>query len=590
MLKKQTYIIAGLLSFLMAACGNQQKAVTADYYPVGEEYAFDLGSGKNRKADTLTVSRMFIDACGAKAVGDFEGAMVLFGEVLKADPRNAAAMYELGRIYFEFGKLEDAEALLRNAAEKDKNNTYYQATYGNVLLYMARYQEAVAVFEWLTELEPETPDAWIELSFAYERAGKVAESIRVLTEMEALFGPDASILLEQYRMYVRNGRIPEAIAVLNRLIDKSPADPAYYGMLMELYEMSNDTANARKAFDRLMQADPDNADLLFKLAEYQQAAGDREGYMATLQKAFDNPYANIDRKVFVLVPYADSIDRPDFTQKAFVFDLAERLVKAHPEDAKAFAMQGDLLYYGGSVPAARQSYIASTAVRGDVYDVWVKIFSIDAESEQWDSLQAVTQRSIELFPNQAVGYYFSGIAANGQDNPTLAIAQFKRALPMAGTNSQLKAEIWLRLGDVYHALKEHANSDNAYDQSLLLDPNNPYTLNNYAYYLSLRKERLDDALQMAGKAIRLVPNNANLLDTYAWVLYQQGKYADARTALELALQNGGKSSAVVLEHLGDVLYRLGDKENARKYWQQAADLGASTPALLEKISTGTLYE
>ncbi|KRP09811.1 MAG: hypothetical protein ABR95_10665 [Sphingobacteriales bacterium BACL12 MAG-120813-bin55] len=590
MLKKGKYIIACLLPLLLSACGNQQKAVTADYYPVGGEYNVDLGSAKNKKADTLAIARLFIDACGAKAVGDFEGATILFGEVLKSDPRNVAAMYELGRIYFEFGKLEDAAELLRNAAEGDQQNKYYQATYGNVLLYMARYQEAVAVFEWLTELEPEALDSWIELSFAYERAGKVQESIRVLTEMESLFGPDESILMEQYRMYVRNGRITEAIAVLNRLIDKSPSEPAYYGMLMELYEMTNDTVQARKAFEQLLQADPGNADLLFKQAEYQKAAGETEAYIATLQEVFDNPYANIDRKVFVLVPYADSIDRPEFTQKAFVFDLAERLVKAHPLDAKAFAMQGDLLYYGGSVPAARQSYVTSTTLRGDVYDVWVKLFTIDAETEQWDSLQAVTQRSIELFPNQAVGYYFSGVAANGQGNSSLAIAQFKRALPMAGTNSQLKAEIWLRMGDVYHALKEHASSDNAYDQSLLLDPNNPYTLNNYAYYLSLRKERLDDALQMAAKAIRLVPDNANLLDTYAWVLYQQGNYKDARIALETALKNGGTSSAVVLEHMGDVLYRLGEKENARKYWQQAVDQGADSPPLLEKISTGILHE
>ena len=53
------------------------------------------------------------------------------------------------------------------------------------------------------------------------------------------------------------------------------------------------------------------------------------------------------------------------------------------------------------------------------------------------------------------------------------------------------------------------------------------TLNNYAYYLSVRGERLGKALEMTEKSNRLSPNNPVFLDTWAWVLYKKGDFEEA---------------------------------------------------------------
>jgi tetratricopeptide (TPR) repeat protein len=543
----------------------------------------ELGAG-----DSLSIARTFIDGLRAKALGDFEGAISYFGQVVNADPENDAALYELGRIYFEYGRLEEASELLRQAASLDKANPYYQEIYGSILVYLANYKEAVAVFEHLLTLIPDDRDAWLELAIAYEKAGSMHEAIRVFSEMETKFGPGEDLLLEQYRLYVRGGMLEAAVEVLNRLIANSPEEPMFYGMLAELYEMAGETEKAREAFAKLLEADPYNPDLLFKQADYLLLAGDEAGYLATLQQVFDDPDANIDRKVFFLIPFTDSIDIPGFSRKEMVLDLAQRMLNAHPEEAKAYALNADILFYSGLTDQARQNYLQSTGYRADVYDVWVKLFNIDAGAQAWDSLQAVTTRSIELFPNQALGYFFRGIAYAGKKENDEAIRQLKRALPMAVGNDQLRAEIWLRLGDVYHDMQDHAKSDDAYDQCLTITPNNPYALNNYAYYLSLRKVRLDDAEKMAEKANRLVPANPSLLDTWAWVMYQQEDYSRAKELLEQALKAGGEGSAVVLEHYGDTLYRLGQKEEALEYWKKAAEIGEPPASLKEKINSGAL--
>lgn len=584
-------LIVGLLvlSGMWSACSAPQKTAGGVFAPVSTDGEYG-SSQHSPKADSLAMTRVFIDACRARSLGDDEGAVELFREVLQIDPLNDAALFELGKIYFEYGKLDDARELLRLATEQDPANTYYLETYGSALLYLAQYREAIEIYQQLLHIRPDDMDAAFQLAFSFERAGSIEESLSYLRQMEQQFGPDESILMEEYRLFLRNGMLQEGIDVLLRLIENNPDEPVYVSMLADVYELADQSELAEATFDKLLEIDPDNADLQFKKASYQIRSGDREAYWNTLRKVFCNNRASIDKKVFFLVPYVDSVDKKNFTDKDSILEMARLMTIAHPTEAKAWAMQGDLLYYAGQKTTARESFLKSTDIRADVYDVWVKMFYIDAEEERWDSLQAVTTRSIELFPNQALGYYFNGVSFQQTKAYDQAVTMYKRSIPMSVGNNQLRAEIWLRLGDTYHEMGKHPESDQAYDESLKLDPANPYTLNNYAYYLSLRGEQLDKAADMARKAVRLVPDNPSLLDTYAWVLYRSSMYKEAAQVIEDALRVGGQNSAVVLEHYGDILYQLDRKEEALQYWKKAQEKGAENEKLLRKIRDEKLYE
>ena len=123
-----------------------------------------------------------------------------------------------------------------------------------------------------------------------------------------------------------------------------------------------------------------------------------------------------------------------------------------------------------------------------------------------------------------------------------------------------------------------------------MDPENTIVLNNYAYYLSLRKSNLEKAKSMSYKCNELESDNSTYQDTYAWVLYQQEDYKNAKIWLEKAISNGGDSSAVIIEHYGDVLYKLGNLKEARKQWIRALDVGSGGEFLYKKATEGILYE
>jgi len=143
------------------------------------------------------------------------------------------------------------------------------------------------------------------------------------------------------------------------------------------------------------------------------------------------------------------------------------------------------------------------------------------------------------------------------------------------------------LGLIYNAIKKYAECDSVYSKALKLEPDNALVNNNYAYSLSERGERLDDALEMVKKSIDAEPYNSSYLDTIGWVYFKLGKYEPAKENIEKAIKVGGEK-AVMIEHLGDVVFKMGAKDEAMKLWQKALDLDNGNKELQLKIETGEI--
>ena len=161
---------------------------------------------------------------------------------------------------------------------------------------------------------------------------------------------------------------------------------------------------------------------------------------------------------------------------------------------------------------------------------------------------------------------------------------------LSSSNLELLSVFNGQLGDVYHALENFNKSDAAYEAALDFDPDNDHVLNNYSYFLSLRNEKLDLAEKMSSKLIKEHPENPTYLDTYAWVLFKVGKYKEAKVHIEKAIANSDNVSGEVLEHYGDILYKLDDIDGAVKQWENAKLMDNATEFIDKKIADRKLYE
>ncbi len=104
-------------------------------------------------------------------------------------------------------------------------------------------------------------------------------------------------------------------------------------------------------------------------------------------------------------------------------------------------------------------------------------------------------------------------------------------------------------------------------QILKLDKDNVAALNSLGYILADRTQRFGEAYELLEKALRLKPDDAAIIDSMGWLHYRTGKYPDALHYLRQAYETA--PNAEIGAHLGEVLWAIGDHEEARRIWREA---------------------
>ena len=99
--------------------------------------------------------------------------------------------------------------------------------------------------------------------------------------------------------------------------------------------------------------------------------------------------------------------------------------------------------------------------------------------------------------------------------------------------------------------------------------------------LADRDAKLEEALTLIQRAVSIQPENPAFQDSLGWVLYRLGRAEQAESYLVRAAQ-GSRDDATVLEHLGDVQAKLGQRTEALKSYRKALDNGPEQPEALKK--------
>jgi len=154
----------------------------------------------------------------------------------------------------------------------------------------------------------------------------------------------------------------------------------------------------------------------------------------------------------------------------------------------------------------------------------------------------------------------------------------------AENNPKMLSQFYLYRAEAYYKQKKVDEAFKMYEKVIEKDPQNYMAMNNYAYYLSLRGLKLELAEKMSGSVIQNNPDNATYLDTYAWVLFKKKDYKLAKFYIESAISNDTDSSAVLIEHYGDILFYLDEKEKAVDQWKKSLKMGNKSKVLPEKIN------
>lgn len=539
--------------------------------------------GTSSAADEKRFAAMYVDGCAERMKGNLEQALKLFTECNRIDPSSIPVKYELATIYKLLGVNDQALLNAKICAQAEPKNEWYQLLLIECYNSLKQYNQSIKLRENLVKNFPARSEFKEELAYQYQIMGYYDKAFKIYDDLEKQMGINEQISLNKTKLLKNQKKFKEAEAELIRLSESNPDEPRYYSYLADFYLEQNDFEKAKKMYDKILLVDPDNPVVNLALHDYYSAQGKIAEAFEYLKKAFLNPDLDVFTKETIAQSFYKRIDSPDgATYKENGMELARIMLQVHPQTPEANGIYADFLMLDKKFrEAAPYYYKAATSEKSNLRS-WNQLLKVEYELGRFDSLENHSFRAIELFPNNPNVYFYNGIANMELKNYKKAAQSLKDGLEFVVDNKALMIDFYAGLGDAYNYTGEYEKSDKAFEDALKIDSDNTFVLNQYAYYLSLRKENLERAEKLSKKANELQPDNRKYMDTYGWILYQQKKYKEAEEWLEGAAKLGPKN-ATILEHYGDVLFKLNKVSEAVKQWENARAAGGTSESLLKKI-------
>lgn len=419
--------------------------------------------------------------------------------------------------------------------------------------------------------------------------------------------PDAGYYFLLGRHLEGEGKIEEAIASHKRAIALDPKSAELHAELAGLYARQDNAVDALKEAQAALALDPANGDanriVGTVYAEYAerntalQPGDDVSTYgaraIAAFEKALEDGgdisvYYMLGRLYLQTGAFAKSIP------------LLERVVDGQPSLVEASVLLSTAQESAGQADAAVATLEALLRENPGSYRAQIRIAEIRESQENWAAAAEAYTKAQTMNPRaplssrRAVALLSAGRAAEARDVAQAAITSGR---PDAKDPVLLyllaESQRVLRDLDAAHATAQKILSANPDDvrglhvMSLILqdkgdipgaertlrsliarDPLDANALNSLGYMFAERGERLDEAVTLVERALKVDPGNPSYLDSLGWAYFKQGRVDLADRPLTEA---AGKlhTSSVVQDHLGDLRYKQKRVDDAIAAWEKA---------------------
>ena len=540
----------------------------------------------HRQSELAQAEYYFTEGMKYYLLDNYTKAIDYFQKSLEINPENAGSNYAIAQSMAKTRNFQQAIPYAEKAVKLQESNKYYFILLADLYARDKKYAQAAKVYQDLIKLTPNDPDSYIELANLQLQQGKYDDAIKAYEQIEKRLGITEEISRQKQQIYLKTNRLNDAISEGKKLVESFPDEPRYALLLAEIYTAHKRTDEAIPLLKHVAAGSEASPQAHLILSDIYRHQGKISEADQEIENAFVNSDLEASVKVQILVNYIQSHSDEESKKKALKF--ADLIIKTHPNEAKAYAVYGDLLAMSNQKENALNIYIKASRLDNSIYEVWSSLLRLEAELNQMDSLVKHSEQALELFPNQGELWFFNGYGYLLKKNYQKAVDGLEEGKKLASSDQKLLNDYNSMLGDAYNGNGEYARSDAAYEEVLANDPDNSAVLNNYSYYLSLRKQKLERAKEMSRHLVDKNPNNASYIDTHAWVLYMLKEYKEAKKYLEIAVKEG--DNGTILEHYGDVLYKLGETEKAVEVWMKAKKAGETTETIDKKIAQRKLID
>jgi tetratricopeptide (TPR) repeat protein len=545
---------------------------------------------RNNQLDEAKASRLFIDGQRYLMLEDFDRSYFYFQKARELSPNSAAINFKIAELLLRANRVDDAVDYGMRAVQADPDNKYYNLVMAEVYSKQGQPQKAAEILENLMANSEENQNYILDLASLYLASGDFDNALKALDRAEEYYGIAEQLTLQKQRIYLRKNDLKSAIGEGEKLIDANPGNSQYVLNLVEILFNNGRIDQALDLINQSLYNYPNQPDLHLAAYALYKEKGDIDRSEELIKMAFSNP--DLEGRVKAEA-FSDILQENKTVRRDALLDELEGYLKGlHSNDADVLTIVGDRFLFSNEKLEALELYRKALLINPSNEQVLQGVITLMFElGKDYSEIEDYTSIAVDEFPKRPDFWFFDGTSKLAQKKGEEAEVSFLTALEVnEGKNKQLELLIKASLGDTYHLVGKSDAAFESYQEVLKVRPDDEHVLNNYAYYLSLKKQDLEKAKEMSGLLVRKFPTNSTYLDTYAWVLFQLKDYENAKIYMERALENEEKPSGVMLEHYGDILYHLGKRSEAISFWKKAEGGEETSEFLYKKIKDQRYYD
>jgi tetratricopeptide (TPR) repeat protein len=456
----------------------------------------------------------------------------------ETEPGSARALQHLSGLLVAAGRYGEAlpnlKKLLASSAT-DPASGFMQLT--RTLANAQDKQAALKLVRSLAADYPSLPQAHYAVAQAAASAGEDRAALEEARKAGQL-SPDweAAALIEA--QLLQKVSVDQAVSLLAAFLQRYPAARetrlAYARMLVTQKRFTE----ARAEFQKLMAGTPDSTDMRFAVALLSLQLKDYDAAQSTLTGLLDSQYRDKDGVRMVLGQIAEERKNlPEALRWYGEVGEGEQYVQAQIRYAQVLSRQGKL-------DAAR------------------------------DRLQQAAARNSE---QRVLLILAEAQLLREANRPKAAFDLVGQALDRMPNNPELLYD--------YAMLAEKIERVDILEESLRklieIRPEHAHAYNALGYSFADRNLRLPEARELIEKALKLAPDDFFIIDSMGWVLYRMGNHRDALGYLRRAF--AGRPDAEIAAHLGEVLWVLGERDEAERVWNEANQASPDNESLVNTI-------
>ncbi|MHB8581489.1 MAG: tetratricopeptide repeat protein [Ignavibacteriaceae bacterium] len=602
-----TKILPLLLTlFIFAGCSSQKEITKSQSIAAAQNKQIP----KALKDEALN---SFINGSVAEARGDFATSVIEYQDALRIDP-DAGIYYALAKDYLFLNKLPLALENANKSVELDSNNVDYYNLLSDIFVTAQQYDSAAIVLQKIIYLDSTDVSSYYRLARIYER-NKPLQAIEIYNKITKIIGPDWDVLTHIAELYAGLGKFDEAASSIKSLITIEPNNTGLQLLLSDYYLKAKMYNDAMKVADDIITSSPDNAEAHERKAQIYISMNQWPEAAKEYDFILKQPDITLEQKIRIGAIYFNQS-----LKDSTLMPLTKKIFESIDKDTSYWQVK---MYLGAIATSEKNDsagikyFKAATQLARWNAEAWVRLGGLYFDNHKYDEAVKVMSEAIKYFPEDFRVNLILGLALSQNGKYADSRGYLQKAAELDSTDvtalsaygytlSQLKendrAIIYLKkalaispndinllgtLGLIYDTQKKWNECDSVYLKALSMDSTNALINNNYAYSLSERGIKLEEALRMSKLAIKAEPKNSAYLDTMAWIYFKMGKYTEAEKYEQESLTIGGDKSDE-LDHLGDIEFKLGNKDKAIQIWQKAYDMDKTNIELKNKIEKGEI--